>query len=178
MIICEAFFLIFGLYAVFAGKIPFTNQERIDSHYARLIGFVMLAPLAIGICGGLYVGWLRSSSYTPVTINDIGQVTTLEMIGMIIAVIVSLYFGATAPEPRRRLPSTLGTSRFVPAAPPKVTQDTPLRAVMTLAEAASYLRVSEADVTTLIETGQLTARQVGMEYRISKESLENFLNKR
>lgn len=48
--------------------------------------------------------------------------------------------------------------------------------VMTPAEAATALRVSEEDVMAAIEAGDLKARKLGNAYRISRESLEAFLN--
>jgi excisionase family DNA binding protein len=47
--------------------------------------------------------------------------------------------------------------------------------VMTPAEAANVLRVSEEDVVAAIEAGDLKARKIGAAYRISKEALEAFL---
>ncbi len=47
--------------------------------------------------------------------------------------------------------------------------------VMTTSEAASVLKVSEADVLSAITAGQLKAKKIGESYRISKEALENFL---
>lgn len=47
--------------------------------------------------------------------------------------------------------------------------------VMTLAEAAAYMRVSEADVEALISSGQLKAKKIGSVYRISKKALDDFL---
>jgi excisionase family DNA binding protein len=47
--------------------------------------------------------------------------------------------------------------------------------VMTPAEAAGMLRVSEEDVVAAIESGQLKARKIGNAYRISKEALEDYL---
>lgn len=47
--------------------------------------------------------------------------------------------------------------------------------VMTLAEAAAYMRVSEADVEALISSGQLKAKKIGTVYRISKKALDDFL---
>jgi excisionase family DNA binding protein len=47
--------------------------------------------------------------------------------------------------------------------------------VMTPAEAASALRVSEEDVVAAIQTGDLKARKLGNAYRISRESLNEFL---
>ena len=48
--------------------------------------------------------------------------------------------------------------------------------VMTPAEAATYLRVSEEDVIAAIDSGDLKARKLGNAYRISKEALDEFLN--
>jgi len=48
-------------------------------------------------------------------------------------------------------------------------------AVMTPAEAATFLKVSEEDVVAAITAGDLKARKLGNAYRISKEALEAFL---
>jgi excisionase family DNA binding protein len=47
--------------------------------------------------------------------------------------------------------------------------------VMTLEEAAAYLKVSPADVQAVIDSGELKARKVGSQYRISKEAVDAFL---
>ena len=47
--------------------------------------------------------------------------------------------------------------------------------VMTPSEAAGVLKVSEEDVVAAIEAGDLKAKKLGKAYRISKESLEEFL---
>jgi excisionase family DNA binding protein len=48
-------------------------------------------------------------------------------------------------------------------------------AVMTPAEAAQVLKVSEEDVVAAITAGDLKARKIGSAYRISREALEEFL---
>lgn len=47
--------------------------------------------------------------------------------------------------------------------------------VMTPAEAAAVLKVSEEDIVAAIQAGDLKARKIGNAYRISKEALEEFL---
>lgn len=47
--------------------------------------------------------------------------------------------------------------------------------VMNLAEAAAYLKVSAEDILGLITSGQVKAKQIGSEYRISKKALDDFL---
>ena len=46
---------------------------------------------------------------------------------------------------------------------------------MTVAEAAAYLKVSPADVQALITRGQVKAKKIGSDYRISKKALDDFL---
>lgn len=48
--------------------------------------------------------------------------------------------------------------------------------VMTPGEAAKILKVSEEDVISAIESGDLKAKKLGKAYRISNDSLEEFLN--
>jgi excisionase family DNA binding protein len=48
--------------------------------------------------------------------------------------------------------------------------------VMTPSDAAGFLKVSEEDVIAAIEAGDLKARKIGKAYRISKDSLQDFLN--
>lgn len=48
--------------------------------------------------------------------------------------------------------------------------------VMSPAEAAAYLKVTEADIQAMIEGGQIKAKQIGTQLRISKKTLDDFLN--
>jgi len=48
--------------------------------------------------------------------------------------------------------------------------------VMTPAQVAQILQVSESDVIAAIESGELKARKIGSAYRISKASLDAFLS--
>jgi len=47
--------------------------------------------------------------------------------------------------------------------------------VMTLSEAAAYMRVGEQDVLDAINSGQLKAKKIGTSYRISKQAIDEFL---
>ena len=47
--------------------------------------------------------------------------------------------------------------------------------VMTPGEAAGFLKVSEEDVIAAITAGELKARKIGSAYRVSKESLQDYL---
>ena len=47
--------------------------------------------------------------------------------------------------------------------------------VMNPAQAAAYLQVSEADIVQMIESGELKAKKIGSQYRISKKTIDEFL---
>ena len=47
--------------------------------------------------------------------------------------------------------------------------------VMTPAEAAAYLKVTEPDIMQMIQSGQIKAKQIGTSYRIAKKTLDDFL---
>ena len=63
-----------------------------------------------------------------------------------------------------------------PAGGPAPTGGGPAPEVMTPAEAAAYLKVAEADIMAMIQSGQIKAKQLGTNYRISKKTLDDFLN--
>jgi excisionase family DNA binding protein len=48
--------------------------------------------------------------------------------------------------------------------------------IMTLSEAAAYMRVGEEDVLSAIKEGQIKAKKIGKSYRISKQAIEEFLS--
>lgn len=48
--------------------------------------------------------------------------------------------------------------------------------VMTLSEAATYMRVGEEDVLEVIKSGELKAKKIGSSYRISKDAIDEFLS--
>jgi excisionase family DNA binding protein len=48
--------------------------------------------------------------------------------------------------------------------------------IMTLSEAAVYMRVGEEDVLEVIKAGELKAKKIGSSYRISKAAIDEFLS--
>jgi len=60
-----------------------------------------------------------------------------------------------------------------PAGQPAAPADVP--DVMNPAQAAAYLQVSEADIVQMIESGDLKAKKIGSQYRISKAVIDEFL---
>jgi excisionase family DNA binding protein len=83
----------------------------------------------------------------------IGQVMSQSLSGMV---------GQT-PPPSSTVPAAAASAAAMPE-------------VMTPAEAAVFLKVSEEDVLAAITAGDLKARKLGSAYRISKAALEEFLH--
>ena len=48
--------------------------------------------------------------------------------------------------------------------------------IMTLSEAAAYMRVGEEDVLAVIQSDELKAKKIGSSYRISKNAIDEFLS--
>lgn len=62
-----------------------------------------------------------------------------------------------------------------PAAAPAAAAAAATPAVMTLEEAAAYLKVSAADVQAAIDAGDLKAKKIGAQYRIAKDAIDAYL---
>jgi excisionase family DNA binding protein len=65
---------------------------------------------------------------------------------------------------------------FQNAAPGGATGGAKMPDIMTPAEAAQFMKVTEADILEAIKDKSLKAKKVGKAYRISKEALEAFMS--
>jgi excisionase family DNA binding protein len=63
------------------------------------------------------------------------------------------------------------------ATPPPLPTAAPAADVLTPAQVAQTLGVTEADVIATIEAGDLKAKKIGTQYRITKAALDEFLTK-
>jgi excisionase family DNA binding protein len=66
--------------------------------------------------------------------------------------------------------------RTAPSAPPAMMVNESAGEVLTLREAAAYLRLSETDVRRLVEEQGLPARQLGEEWRFLKSAIQSWLS--
>lgn len=48
--------------------------------------------------------------------------------------------------------------------------------IMTLPEAAAYMRVTEQDVLSIIQSGELKGKKVGADYRVTKKAIDDYLS--
>ncbi len=67
-------------------------------------------------------------------------------------------------------------TKHEPAKMPPATTNGPISEILTLAEAAAYLRISEKDVLQMVYEQRLPARQVGAEWRFSKAAIQEWLS--
>ena len=178
MLICEGLFLLFGLYAIFTGKIRLFGQRTITGDRARLIGFLLLVPLIFGLGAGFIVGAMATN--TAQLQRDIATLSVIEFVVLIGSFVISIFLAlSTPPAPPSSTvyggssPPTGGA--YVPlntSAPYSAPPVAPASNVMTLSEAAAYLRVSEDELRGMIMEGKLRAVPFGNDYRISKEALD------
>jgi excisionase family DNA binding protein len=64
-----------------------------------------------------------------------------------------------------------------PVTPPLAAPNGPTGEVLTLAEAAAYLRLPEAEVVRLVHVQDLPGRFAGMEWRFLKSAIQGWLSK-
>jgi len=143
---------------------------------ARSIGLILMTPLIIQFCVSFvmvnnYVQFNDDGSFTfsPDFDSITGTLGIVELVAVSIAIGVALFtiFGKPPTETAPSSPQTRGG-----VMPKSQTPD-----IMTVAEAAAYMRVSESDVLELIEQGRLGAARIGSSYRIARIAIDDFMGR-
>lgn len=173
MLICEVILIVLGGYMLLSGRID-VGGVHASGRNVRLAGAVLMAPLAFGaVSAPLF--WTISG----------GRITTdLLLTAACVELLVVLGAVSIASQLVRQAhiegggADTLAQPSFFPrahASPAShASQNVPT--IMTVSEAAAYLRVSEQDVLDLIERGKLPAARVGSEYRIARRAVDDYLS--
>lgn len=170
LLICEAILIVLGGYMLLSGRIDI-GGVRASGRNVRLAGAVLMAPLAFGVLAAPL--FLMISG---------GQITAdLLLVASCVELLVVLGALSVASQLVRQARSEGETAAGAPAMPPffsrtpapPAPQNAP--AIMTVTEAAAYLRVSEQDVRDLIDAGKLPAARVGGEYRIARRAVDDYL---
>jgi excisionase family DNA binding protein len=73
------------------------------------------------------------------------------------------------------MPRTKPKPEPAPVTPPAAPTNGPTGEVLTLSEAAAYLRLPEADVLRLVDEQALPARRLGSEWRFLKAAIQDWL---
>lgn len=149
---------------------------------ARRVGFLLMLPLALEFC---YAPFLLTNV---VTVNETGEAiinqaaldsafNTLVGIQLIVmalvfgAIIYVIYSVTPGVSPVEEMPQR-PPPRFVGQPPPSAQ---PPPSIMTVSEAAAYLRLPEAEVVQLIEAGKIGAVRSGAGYRIARIAIDDYV---
>ncbi len=155
MLICEGILLLAGLVIFIIGKVRLSSAKVVAGFHARLIGFVLMLPIIIGTILGTFVGVIDPSFIQHW--ENLPSLFAIELLLVVGSLLIAIIIGLRAP---RYVPPE--TNQFYQNIPP----------ILTSAEAALYLKVSETEVRPLIGTNQLRAKLIGTEYRIARENLD------
>jgi excisionase family DNA binding protein len=74
------------------------------------------------------------------------------------------------------MPRTTSKGKSIPATPPAAVNGPAGSDVLTLTEAAAYLRLSEEQVAELAESQDLPGRRIGTEWRFLRSAIQNWLS--
>ncbi len=190
--------MIVGIIILIKGQFQLPGRF-IPKATGRTIGLLLIAPSAISFCAGGILGaivGMNSAEITPdgqITINPndpeitalFNNLITFQLVLLALALVAVVYLiwrsPATAPpqsattppqtqQPRMQMPS-------VPWGTPAPQQPVKVPDIMSVKEAAAYLRVSEAQILELIDIGKLPAARMGGDnYRIARIAIEDYLN--
>jgi excisionase family DNA binding protein len=161
---CSGIALILGLFLLLRGQVVINNRI-IPPNRTRIIGLVLMAPFAVGLIAGLFM----LSPGGEIDLDMLQNAALIELGALIVAIAIVYYLISTtprsemAPLPAHRMGAPLnGVTPPVPN-------------ILTVPEAAAYLRVSEGEVIRLIDDGKLAAARIGDSYRIARIAIEDFM---
>lgn len=159
---CSGIAFIVGLILVIKGQFRLSSRT-VPKETGRILGVVLMLPMVAGFIAIFALGFDFDTETLDFNDPALLNATLVELGALVVALIIfayTVYSLPQTPEPTR------GASANTPQASPDV---------MTVAEAANYLRVSEDDVRRLIDEGKLPAARIGGSYRIAKIAIQDFL---
>lgn len=160
---CSGIAFIIGLFLLFRGQVRVANRT-IPAQQSRIIALILMAPPVIAFCAA---GFILAPG-GDITYDQFLQVGFVEIGALVIAVGLVIYNILSIPQtPDNTIPQPMPVMR--PQEPPSV---------MTVAEAATYLRVTEAEVMNLINQGKLAAARIGDSYRIARIAIDDYIAQR
>ena len=153
-----------GLILLFKGEFTFSNR-RFPRQRVRTAAMLLMIPTAFDLCAGFYIGLTLTDGRTmdmdalleAISNPTLTMIQLFVIIGAIGAAFYWLY--STPMDKVSGMPS------------PQIAKD-----VMTPAEAALYLRVTEPDVIALIDRGDLPAARIAGQYRIARRAVDDYLS--
>jgi len=186
--------LLFGLFFIFKGNFRLLGRN-VPKDQGRLIGVLLSAPFTIYMCATMFVvsAYMSAPDFNPMTADSMEMVTeimdsqngsmlvTLDLVSMLVCGGLALYLVLSRPQsPPNVMPNfpnmTTPPSQAYPAAFSSASRaSAPPPTIMTVPEAAAYLRVTEADIEDLITQGKLPAARTASGYRIARSVIDEYL---
>jgi excisionase family DNA binding protein len=181
--------LIIGAVLYYRGKIKIGSINAEGKH-VKSAGIILMLPAFGSFLLGLVIGTLFDGNME-MLMNLVNLLFLLEIIGIFVALFVAYRMIANQ-SGSPHLPGLLGDLQSQPPqqARKTVTVPAPLsplappprpkitKPILSIQEAAEYLKMAEADVLHLIEEGKLTAARVNYRYQIARSQLDEYLSRR
>lgn len=114
------------------------------------------------------------TSYTQMKSLDVGMAAAEEGGGSSLGELGIGMMGLSMAQQQQAMQQ--GQAQQASQQPQQAAGPTEIPAVMTPAQAAAFVQVSESDILSAIEAGDLKARKIGSAYRISRANLDEFLS--
>jgi excisionase family DNA binding protein len=197
LLIIEGILFFVGLIILVTGRVQAGRMGKlITGQRARWIGLLLMSPVPLNFCASSvimfsYIDLLMSLAESGDALNPQAlldalppeTLNSLSVAGLIIPIAVfglAAYLFYTAPaESLASSPQpTDATGRPLTFTPAPVASGPPpldFGKVLTVAEAARYLKVSDTDVLDLINNGKLPASRIGSDYRIARSAIDDML---
>lgn len=188
---------VLGAYLWYTGRFAFGSVNTQGRH-VKAAGAVLMLPAGGTFMLSLILGILFMGSEM-LLLAMINIMAMVEFFSLIAAVIIA-YILIADPQNAPPLPGILGeiqaerrsqeqagvsgaslpASRAEPMASPAAPQPAAPRresfgSILTVKEAASYMRLNEADILKLIDEGKLAAARINYSYRIARSNLDDLL---
>jgi excisionase family DNA binding protein len=192
---------VIGLVLFYTGRFSFGNT-RTQGRHVKAAGAVLMMPAIGAFVISLAVGMLFARDVDTL-LSWLGILSFMELAGMVAAAFIAyvlIYNPVNAPtlpgilgeiqrqrreqggeempsQPRQPMRRVQVVSVGAPPPAPSATLEN-FPSVLTVAQAARYLKTTEAEVMELIETGKLAAARINYTYRIARSNLDDLLQER
>jgi excisionase family DNA binding protein len=182
--------IILGIILLIRGSFTVLGRQ-VAGQTGRLIGALLIAPSIFTFCSSAVLAYnairVDEGGEMTINVNDVnleGLITT-QLILLAVAFGISAWLiwkspaaGASPSPPQPTMWGIPPASQPAdPFTPPDRARAGSVPSILTVPEAARYLRVSEVEIIRLIEEGHLpAARTGGNNYRIARSAIDDYVN--
>lgn len=173
LLVVEIIMCVYGAIVLINGRARL-GRKIVTGRRARWSAVPLIAPLPIAFTLGGILGFQIAQTGNMQRFADmINTLACLEISGVGLAVLAHLTIISSAPQYElasgTRATSSTGYTGYAQAPSPTLPD------VLTVAEAAQYLRVSEDEILIMIRSGRLQATRIGTEWRITRQAIDDLM---